>query len=98
MDFRKLTNLDDKRVFATIVLIILLIGVVERAPLLRYQGLYEPDGFYYYSIITQTIANHYIRPHYSIYSGFPSHNIVAESPGLEYITVIPYIVLHYFGA
>ncbi|MGC8496230.1 MAG: STT3 domain-containing protein [Candidatus Micrarchaeia archaeon] len=97
MDFRKLTNLDDKRVFATIVLIILLIGVVERAPLLRYQGLYEPDGFYYYSIITQTIANHYIRPHYSIYSGFPSHNIVAESPGLEYITVIPYIVLHYFG-
>ncbi|MGC8651667.1 MAG: STT3 domain-containing protein [Candidatus Micrarchaeia archaeon] len=94
---KKLFDLSNRYVFIAAVVIILAIGVFERTGMMRFQGLYEPDGFYYYSIITQTIANHYIRPQYSALSGFPTHNIVAESPGLEYITVIPYMLLHYFG-
>ncbi|MGC8586588.1 MAG: STT3 domain-containing protein [Candidatus Micrarchaeia archaeon] len=94
---KKLLDFDDKKVLYFWVAVILLIGIFERAGMLKYQGLYEPDGFYYYSIIMQTIANHYIRPALSIYSGFPWHNPIAESPGLEYITVIPYMLLHYFG-
>ncbi|MGC8669629.1 MAG: STT3 domain-containing protein [Candidatus Micrarchaeia archaeon] len=96
-NFKRIFNLNNKYVVALIVILILAIGVIERTSMLKFQGLYEPDGFYYYSIIMQTIAHHYIRPGVSVYSGFPWHNIVAESPGLEYITVIPYMFLHYFG-
>ncbi len=96
-EVKKFFDLNNRYVFIAVVVVILAIGVFERTGMMKYQGLYEPDGFYYYSIITQTIANHFIRPHYSAFSGFPVHNIVAESPGLEYITVIPYMLLNGLG-
>lgn len=82
--------------FALVALV--LIGIFMRSGLLQYQGLFEPDGFYYYSIINQTIHNNFTVPGTSALSGFPWHNPRGEEPGLPYLTVLFYIVLRPIGA
>ena len=89
--------LGSKYVFAIAFLLILLIAVYIRSGMLRYQGFFEPDGFYYYSIVKETVSNNFVVPAYSALSGFPTPNTRGEQPGLIYLTVLPYMLLQYFG-
>ncbi len=41
---------------------IILLAVFLRIGMLQYQGLFEPDGFYYYSVVMQTVSNHFMVP------------------------------------
>jgi hypothetical protein len=88
---------------ATLLLIaaFIIIGIVIiylRTGLLQYAGFFEPDGFFHYSVIEQTIANHFIEPLYSSLSGWPGpKSYIADSDGLYYATIIPYILLSPFG-
>jgi asparagine N-glycosylation enzyme membrane subunit Stt3 len=83
--------------FAAAFLIIIVAVVYLRCSMLQYQGMFEPDGFYYYSIATAAVNNNFVVPQYDALSGFPSHNLRGEQAGLEYLSIIPYIVLRYFG-
>ena len=74
-----------------------MLAVFLRIGMLQYQGLFEPDGFYYYSVIMETLSNHLIVPAYSALSGFPVHNMRGEQIGMEYLTILPGLVLQYFG-
>ncbi len=78
-----------------VVIIILLIWM--RTGLLQYQGLFEPDGFFYYTAIKQAIASGFVFNNPVQLSGYPYHNILGETPGLLYFTIIPYIILQFFG-
>jgi Uncharacterized membrane protein, required for N-linked glycosylation len=79
--------------FLIAVVAVLVLGVYLRTGLLRFQGLFEPDGFFHYSIIEQTLANGLAVPKFSAFSGFPSHNLVTEPLGLYYMTIVPYLLL-----
>lgn len=76
---------------------IFAVGIYMRSGMLQYQGFFEPDGFFHYSVIQQAIANNLIVPMTSQYSGFPVHNGVTEPTGLYYVTLIPYSFLQYLG-
>ena len=76
---------------------IILLAVFLRIGMLQYQALFEPDGFYYYSVVMQTVSNHFMVPAVDVLSGFPVHYLRREQPGLEYLTVLPGFVLQYFG-
>ena len=75
------------------LLIVVLLGIYLRTGLLKFQGLFEPDGFFHYSIIMQSIANGYSVPLKDVLSGFPVHNTITEPLGLYYMTIIPYAML-----
>ncbi len=83
--------------FVAAFVAVLVLAVFLRAGMLQYQGLFEPDGFYYYSMVMQTVSNHLVVPAYGVLSGFPVHNPRGEEPGMEYLAVLPGIVLQYFG-
>ena len=87
----------NRYVFYAVVILLVVLAVYMRLGLIGYQGLFEPDGFFYYSIIQATIANHLSEPQYLPISGFPSHNFIGEAPGLPYLTVIFYLLLSPFG-
>ncbi len=81
-----------------LVIIILAINVVLRAGLLKYQGLFEPDGFFYYSVIREMVNNHMLfGPHTLSISGFPFHNPIGEAPGLLSVATIPYYLFGFMG-
>ncbi len=80
-------------IFFALAVAILVLGVFLRTGLLRFQGFFEPDGFFHYSIIEQILANHLSAPLHSALSGFPSHNLVTEPLGLYYTAIIPYLLL-----
>ena len=84
----------NKYLLISLAVIIILIDILLRMGMLQYQGLFERDGFFYYSVIRQTIANHFVVSNYLGISGFPSHNFIGEAPGLPYLTVIGYYLLH----
>lgn len=84
----------NKYAIIAIALMIIVVNIVVRAGLLQYQGLFEPDGFFYYSVIMAEISAHYHLVNYLALSGFPSHNFIGEAPGLVYLTVIFYYLLH----
>lgn len=86
----------NKIFLVSVAVIVIIIGVYLRATMLKFTGFFEPDAFYYYSILTQA-AKSFIIPHYSIYSGFPTPNPTAESKGIYYVTLVPYFFLRYFG-
>ena len=86
--------LGNRYVFIALILAILAVTVIERAGLLKYQGLFEPDGFFYYAVVKQAIANHFVVSNYLNISGFPSHNFIGEAPGLLYLAVVSYWLLH----
>ncbi|MDE1869328.1 MAG: hypothetical protein KGH60_05200 [Candidatus Micrarchaeota archaeon] len=87
-----------RAVYCFAILAILLIGIMLRSTLIQYQGLFEPDGFYYYSVINQTIHNNLTVPGYSALSGFPWHNPRGDEPGLPFLTVLFYLILKPIGA
>jgi asparagine N-glycosylation enzyme membrane subunit Stt3 len=85
---------ENRYILIGIAVIIIALNIIVRAGLLQYQGLFEPDGFFYYSVIRQAIANHFVVSNYLNISGFPSHNFIGEAPGLIYLTVIAYYLLN----
>lgn len=89
---------NNRLVFAVIVIAILSITVYARLGLAHDQGLFEPDGFFYYSVVRATINNHLSEPQHLGISGFPGHNFIGEAPGLPYLTVIFYLLLGWTGA
>ena len=90
-------TINNRYFFAAAFIVIILLAVGLRIGMLKNQGLFEPDGFYYYSIIKQTVSDNFMVPAYSALSGFPVHNIRGEQTGMEYLTILPGIVLQYFG-
>jgi asparagine N-glycosylation enzyme membrane subunit Stt3 len=88
------TIVENRYILLGIAALIIILNIVLRAGLLQYQGLFEPDGFFYYSVIRQAINNHFIVSNYLNISGFPWHNFIGEAPGLIYLTVIFYYLLH----
>ncbi|MDE1856707.1 MAG: hypothetical protein KGH98_01330 [Candidatus Micrarchaeota archaeon] len=96
--FGKLAALSGSRYgVLTLAFLILLGNVFVRLGPLSHGTLYEPDGYYYYSVIQQTIANHFVVPAIDALSGFPNHIARAEQPGLIYVTVLPYMLLSWTG-
>ena len=89
--------ISNKYVFYAVVLLLVVLAVYMRLGLIGYQGLFEPDGFFYYAIVKATIANHLSEPQYLPISGFPTHNFIGEAPGLPYLTVIFYLLLSPLG-
>jgi len=81
-----------------VALIILAIGLFLRTGLLQYQGLFEPDGYYYFAVVEATLANHLAVPQYFGLSGFPVHNLVGEAPGLIYVSAVAYSIVGVLGA
>jgi asparagine N-glycosylation enzyme membrane subunit Stt3 len=86
--------IENKWFFIGIAIIIIAINILMRVGLLQYQGLFEPDGFFYYSVIRAEINAHFHIVNYLGISGFPAHNFIGEAPGLPYLTVIGYWLLH----
>ncbi|MGC8729934.1 MAG: hypothetical protein ACP5RP_00935 [Candidatus Micrarchaeia archaeon] len=79
------------------LLLIIIMGIILRTGLLRYQGLFEPDGFYHYAVIKQAIHNGLVIPINSSLSGYPTHTRIGETEGFYYITIIPWLFLRYLG-
>ncbi len=71
------------------VLAIIITGIWLRSYMLRYQGFFEPDGFFHYAVMMQAVKDGFI-PNTSALSGFPTHNAVSEPEGFYYMTLIPY--------
>ncbi len=93
----KLDSLIENRyLLIGIMVIIAVLAIYLRISLLQYQGLFEPDGFFYYSVIRQAVASHYVVSNYLDISGFANHNFIGEAVGLPYLTVIFYFILHGF--
>ncbi|MGC8572071.1 MAG: STT3 domain-containing protein [Candidatus Micrarchaeia archaeon] len=88
---------NNKYTFIIVALLILIIALYVRLPMLRIQGLFEPDGYYYYTMIKQSVAQGFILPKYINLSGYPTPNPRGEDPGLLYMTTIPYFFLRFFG-
>lgn len=88
-----------KRLLLLFLLASLLINIYLRTGLLKYQGLFEPDGFMYYTAIKQAIAQHFNFPPATpvLLSGYPQHNPIREAPGILWFVLLPYMFLQYFG-
>ncbi len=84
----------NKYLLIGLAVVIILLNIILRAGLLQYPGLFEPDGFFYYAVIKQAIASHFVVSNYLNISGFPLHNFIGEARGLIYLTVIAYYLLH----
>ncbi len=90
-------HLNSRYWFLALVIGILALNVFMRVPMLRFQGLFEPDGFFYYSVIRQAVMNNFTVSGQLDISGFPWHNSIGEAPGLIYMTVVPYFLLRFTG-
>jgi len=80
-----------------LLLCILIVSVYLRTTMLQFFGFYEPDGFYYFSVVRAAVNNGLQVPSALSISGWPSHAPYTEAKGLIYITLIPYAILQYFG-
>ncbi len=87
----------NKFLFFCITLLILFITIFFRIPLLKYQGFYEPDGFYHFSVIRAAVNNNFVVPKTLSISGWPQHTLVTEPVGLYWVTLFPYYILRFFG-
>ena len=65
-------EINNRIIFVVLAMAILAIAVYARLGLVTSQGLFEPDGFFYYSIVRATINSHLIEPQYLGISGFPT--------------------------
>lgn len=90
-------SIDNKIVFFVVVIAIIAINIYMRIGLLRFEGLFEPDAFFYLALIQQTIAHGFVGSSTLLLSGFPYHNNVGEAPGLEYTVLVPYFFLRFLG-
>ncbi|MEM0149910.1 MAG: hypothetical protein QXW10_03385 [Candidatus Micrarchaeaceae archaeon] len=79
------------------VIAILVMGVFLRTTMLHFQGFFEPDGFYHYSVMLQAVHDGFAIPLTNRLSGFPTHFPVTEPDGLYYVTLVPYYFLRFFG-
>ena len=79
------------------IILIVVINIWLRTGLLQYQGLFEPDGFFYYTAIKQAIANGFVVSKTVNLSGYPLHNGFNEAPGLPYFTLLPFFFLRFAG-
>ena len=94
---KKRSVLESKWLLYAIVIGIIILNVYLRSPLFQFQGLFEPDGFNYYTAIQQAVSNGFIESNPIMLSGYPWHYNEGEAPMLIYATVIPYAVLQYTG-
>ena len=83
--------------FLSIVVIILVATVYLRLSLIQYQGFYEPDGFYHFSVIRAAVNNNFVVPKTLVLSGWPGHTLVTEPVGLYWVTLFPYFILQFFN-
>ncbi len=83
--------------FAVAILAVFVVTIYIRIPLLQYQGFYEPDGFYHFSVIRAAVLHGFSIPHYLSISGWPASTLVAEPFGMYWVTLVPYAFLQYFG-
>ncbi len=77
--------------------VIIYITVIYRTTMLSYAGFYEPDGFYHFSVIRAAVNNNFIVPHILHISGYPAPTTVLEPEGLYWVTLLPYLLLQFFG-
>ncbi|MDE1850161.1 MAG: hypothetical protein KGI00_05560, partial [Candidatus Micrarchaeota archaeon] len=92
-----LEKLKGRNLFLVLAILIVLMGIYIRAIMLKHPGFFEPDVYFYYSILRETIQNGFVVPAYSYLSGFPVHNHIGEAPGIVYASAIPYFFLRYIG-
>ena len=90
---RKGRLLDSKYMVMALLALVLVLAVYMRVGMLHYQGFFEPDGFYHYSVIRAAVANHLAIPMTLSLSGFPVHNKITEPLGLYFMTLVPYALL-----
>ncbi|MDE1851651.1 MAG: glycosyltransferase family 39 protein [Candidatus Micrarchaeota archaeon] len=90
-------KLKGRNLFLILGILTVTMGVVIRAVMLKNLGFFEPDVYFYYSVLRETIQNGFIVPTYSYLSGFPAHNHIGEAPGIIYMSAIPYFFLRYLG-
>ena len=83
--------------FAAMFIAIIIIAIWLRLGMVQYQGFFEPDGFFHYSVIRAAVANGFNVPLTLGISGWPQHNAVTEPVGLYLVTLLPYMVLQYAG-
>ena len=83
--------------FLVAVIAIFAATIYIRTPLLKYQGFYEPDGFYHFSVIRAAVNRGFSVPHYLSISGWPASTVVSEPFGMYWVTLVPYAVLRFFG-
>lgn len=85
-----------------------IIGVTIyfRAPLLGFNGFYEPDGYFHYSILRAAVNNGFTIPQIDPLSGWPPvcNNYTCgpavphhEPLGLYWVTLLPYLFLQFAG-
>lgn len=89
--------LNNKWLFAFLFIAVLLLALYLRSGLLKYQGFYEPDGFFYYALVKATISNNFVMPQILSLSGFPTHQPHDEAPGLAYLPALLYLPLGSLG-
>ena len=94
---KKRSILDSKWLLLAVVIAIIALNIYLRIYLLQFQGLFEPDGFYYYTAIQQAVAHGSIESQPILLSGYPFQHNFGEAPMLIYATTIPYAILQYFG-
>ena len=94
-------SLDNNYIFLALAIAIMAVLIYMRTGLLVYQGMFEPDGFFYYTALKQIVASGFsIIPMPSMHvllSGYPWHNTFNEAPGVLWATLIPYFFLRFFG-
>ena len=87
---------NERLYFLVLIFSIILLTVFLRSYFLQYQGFYEPDGFYHFSVIRAAVNNNFVVPKILSISGVPPHP-VTEPVGLYWITLFPYFILRFFG-
>ncbi|MGC9011185.1 MAG: hypothetical protein ACP5JN_03555 [Candidatus Micrarchaeia archaeon] len=90
----QLAKTKDGILYMLIFAVTITLAIYFRLPLLKYQGFYEPDGFYHYAVIKAAISNHFEIPRYLNLSGWPASTYTGEPHGLYWVTLFPYLILH----
>ena len=91
-------SFDNYYILAVVALAIIVLLVYLRTGLLQYQGLFEPDGFFYYTALKQAAVLGNVSVNMPVLlSGYPWHNGFHEAAGVMYMTLIPYFFLKYVG-
>ena len=89
---------ENRYAFIGIIAVILIIDILGRTTMLGRTGFFEPDGFYHFSVIRAAILYHsFAIPRVLSISGFPTHFPITEPVGLYLVTIVPYMLLQFFG-
>ena len=83
--------------FLGLAVLALVANVYFRAPMLKFYGFYEPDGYFHYAVIRAAVSNNFVVPEYLQLSGHPVHQPLSEPKGFYYMTIVPYYFLRFFG-